>query len=77
MIIAGWVLSTILMILIVVTTLDHLDVFSTNDTFYGADYLSALRVGILVAFPVFLFLVSGKRKFALIMCGGENSGAVS
>jgi endonuclease/exonuclease/phosphatase (EEP) superfamily protein YafD len=62
--IVGWVLEALIILLMVISTLDHLDAFSSKDALYGLDYLPALWLGGLAVVPVVLFFLSGKRKLA-------------
>lgn len=63
--IIGWFLSLIVIILIGISTLDHLDVYSSKDTLYGIDFLSALWVGAAAIVPIVLFFFAGRIKLAI------------
>jgi endonuclease/exonuclease/phosphatase (EEP) superfamily protein YafD len=65
--IAGSVLAAFLIIFMIVSSLDHFDVFSSKDALYGIDYIPALWIGALTVIPVVLFFLSRKRKLALTL----------
>ena len=60
----GWILAALVIVLLVISTLDHLDAFSSEDALYGIDYLPALWLGALAVVPIVLFNLLGERKFA-------------
>ncbi len=63
--VVGWVLAALIIILMIISTLDHLDAFSSKDALYGLDYLPALWIGALAVAPVVLLFLLGKGKIAL------------
>ena len=63
----GWILAAFIILLLLTSTLDHLDVFGSNDILYGLDYLPALWLGALAVVPTALFYFLGKKKFALVL----------
>ena len=60
----AWILAVLVTALLVISTLDHLDAFSSNAALYGLDYLPALWLGTLAVVPIVLFFLLGERKFA-------------
>ena len=60
----GWILAALVIVLLAISTLDHLDAFSSEDALYGIDYLPALWLGVLAVVPIVLFYLLGKRKLA-------------
>jgi endonuclease/exonuclease/phosphatase (EEP) superfamily protein YafD len=60
----AWILAVLVTALLVISTFDHLDAFSSNAAFYGLDYLPALWLGALAVLPIVLFILLGQKKFA-------------
>ena len=61
--VAAWILAVLVTTLLVISTLDHLDAFSSNAALYGLDYLPALWLGALAVVPVVLFILLREKKF--------------
>ena len=58
----GWILAAPVMVLMVLSTLDHVDAFSSNNVLYGLDYLPAVWLGAFAIAPITLFLFLGKKE---------------
>ena len=63
----AWISIIPTLLLIAVSTLDHLDAFSNVDILYGIDYVPAIWISLLLLIPVALFFVSGRRAIAIII----------
>jgi hypothetical protein len=61
----GWILEAVVVVLMVLSMLDHFDAFAGSDAFYGLDFLPAPWLGILALIPLCFFGLAGKRKLAL------------
>ncbi len=63
----AWILAALIILLIVGSTLDHLDAFSSKDALYGLDFLPALWVSAIAVVPIVLFFLFGKKRIAFLL----------
>lgn len=64
--ILAWLLIVPLLLLVVVSTFDHLEVFNETNSLYGIDYLPAVWIGFVLVIPIALFFLLKKRVLAAI-----------
>jgi len=64
MLVFAWLFIVPISLLIAVSTLDHIDVFSNTDILYGIDYVPAIWISLFLLIPVTLFFFCGKRTEA-------------